>query len=140
MVPRPKRTDCDTQSTATPPKKRHRPASEQLSDARQAAVAASCFDPESAAPPIDQPGIERRSADCQQTGAGKEAAAGRAEAAELTGQWSTSAGLAAEAAALVRDMLRANMEPHHGAEWPAEWRRKRRNVLHPDSRCCCFCC
>ena len=50
-------------------------------------------------------------------------------------QWCAAADLSAETAASVRGMLRRNMRSHYrAAEWPAEWRRKQRNVLHRDAR------
>ena len=49
-------------------------------------------------------------------------------------QWSTSTSLSSDTAAAVREMLRRNMQQHYGVEWPAEWRRKQRNVLHRNAR------
>ena len=112
----------------------------QQSEARRAVAAAYAAEPDALVDPAgDHAGPGRQAAGAERT-YGESATAGDVltwtpQACGIICRWSTAAELSAETAAALRAILRRNMQPLYGAaEWPAEWRRKNRNVLHRDSR------
>lgn len=110
----------------------------QQSEARRAIAAAYVADPGASADPAgDHAGVGRRASSGEPTRhvSANDTPAYTQQASGVIWQWASAAELSADTAAAVRAMLRRNMQPHYAAaEWPAEWRRKQRNVLHRDSR------
>ncbi len=108
------------------------------SEARRAIAAAYGADPGALADPAgDHAGLGRQATGGEPT-SGVSATGTPASTQQANGvmwQWAPAAELSADTAAAVRAMLLRDMQPLYGAaEWPAEWRRKQRNVLHRDSR------